>query len=170
MNTDFHLYTDRLVLQPFDPSELDVFIKINTDPFVRRFVWDGMIMSAEVLKGVFEKSAQHFAEDRWGLWKMMTQENNTLVGYSGLWPFYDEPQPQLLYILLEEHTGKGYATEASRKIIDYAFRELKFRYLIASLDKPNTASQKVCERLNFTFLYEKEINGNPLLFYKLTAG
>jgi ribosomal-protein-alanine N-acetyltransferase len=168
MKPDLHLHTDRLTLSPFEASELEVFIRINTDPFVRRFVWDGMIMSDEVLKEVFEKSARHFANDRWGLWKMVTRDTNTLVGYAGLWPFYDEPQPQLMYILLEEHTGRGYATEASRRIIDYAFQELKFTYLTASLDTPNTASQRVCERLNFTLQYEKLVNGNPLSFYKLT--
>jgi RimJ/RimL family protein N-acetyltransferase len=48
--------------------------------------------------------------------------------------------------------------------MDYAFTTLNFAYLVAACDTPNTASLKVCERLNFTKLEEKETNGVRLPF------
>lgn len=86
----------------------------------------------------------------------MIKSNGAYAGFVGLWMFFDEKQPQLLYGLLPDKTGLGYATEASRAIIHYAFNELKFNYFIASCDTPHTASRKVCERLNMTMIEEKE--------------
>ena len=40
-------------------------------------------------------------------------DTDITIGMVGLWEFFDEPQPQLLYALLPEHTGKGIADEAS---------------------------------------------------------
>ena len=46
-----------------------------------------------------------------------------------------------------DHTGKGYASEAARAAIEFAFAELGAHRVRASLDALNVSSAKVCERL-----------------------
>jgi RimJ/RimL family protein N-acetyltransferase len=46
--------------------------------------------------------------------------------------------------------------------------ELKLTNLVASMDKANIHSQRVCERLGFKFVEERQIDGKPVLFYKLS--
>jgi RimJ/RimL family protein N-acetyltransferase len=41
---------------------------------------------------------------------------------------------------------------------------------MATVDKPNTASIKVLEKLGMSLLEERLINGSPILFYVLASG
>ncbi|MCU0546019.1 MAG: GNAT family N-acetyltransferase, partial [Oscillatoriaceae cyanobacterium Prado104] len=59
------------------------------------------------------------------------------------------------------------STEAATRIIEYAFEELGFEYLIASCDRPNIESQKVAERLGMQQVEERTIDDNPTVFFRL---
>jgi RimJ/RimL family protein N-acetyltransferase len=73
----------------------------------------------------------------------------------------------LIYALLPEQTGKGFAAEAASEIIEYAFSDLSFDYLDASCDLPNRASQKVAARLGMKIYKQEEINGRASVFFRL---
>jgi [ribosomal protein S5]-alanine N-acetyltransferase len=84
-----------------------------------------------------------------------------------LWYFFEETQPQLIYALLPKAIKKGYATEASTKIVQYSFDELGFDYLVASCDRPNIESHKLAARLGMRQVEERIVNENPILFWRL---
>ena len=46
-----------------------------------------------------------------------------------------------------DHAGKGYASEAARAALEFAFAELGAHRVSASLDALNVSSAKVCERI-----------------------
>ncbi len=160
--------TDRIKLIPIDHNDFEVFKEINANAFVRKYLWDDNIMPDQVLRGIVNDVELHFKNDKWGLWKLMLLDSHVIIGYAGLWLFFDEHQPQLLYAIEPEYTGKGYATESAKLIIDYAFQELEFAYLVATMDKANADSRRVCERLGFKLMEEREIEGKPIVFYSLT--
>src|SRR5688572_27985405 len=149
--------TGRVTLIPLGKHDFKIFQEINTNAYVRKYLWDDEIISAEVLQQVMDGIEFHFKNDGWGLWKIITHKSETVIGYAGLWRFFDEYQPQLLYVLLPEFIGKGYATEVANKNITYAFDELNFSQLIATIDKANVSSVKVCERLGFEFIEERDV-------------
>lgn len=161
------LITERLTLIPMDKSDIEIFHQSNTNSFIRKYLWDDQEIPLELSKEILEEVENRFSQDSWGLWKINKKDDNQFVGYVGLWIFFDENHPQLLYALLPEFTKKGYATEASRKIIEYAFQQLNFDYLIATMDKPNIKSINVCEKLNFSLVEEKEIERKAILFYRI---
>ena len=143
---------------PFEPEDLNLLHETFTDPFVRKYLMDDEIISIERSSEFMSINEQTFRENGWGLWKIRVNEDDTYAGFAGLWNFFDEDQPQLLYGLLEDHTRKGYAVEASKAVMEYAFTTLNFSYLVAACDTPNTDSLKVCELLKFKRVEEKEIN------------
>lgn len=108
-----------------------------------------------------------FAQKQFGMWFIETKSDRETIGFVGLWYFFEEAQPQLVYALLPKALKKGYATEASTKILDYGFDELGFNYLLASCDRPNSESQKVAERLGMKQVEERIMNGNPILFFRI---
>lgn len=162
--------TKRLLLRPMTLDDLAFFHRINNDPFVRRYLWDDepvqLRVSRDTLRGVEEAFARH----GWGLWALQTRDAGETIGYAGLWTFFGEPQPQLLYALYERHTGRGFATEAAGAITGYAFDKLGFAYLHASMDVGNASSSRVCERLGFRHLHDRDIDGKPTRFYRLRPG
>lgn len=164
---NFHLKTDRLHLIPFTSEDTKVFQHLNNDPFIRKYLWDDELIDEATSRELMEQNKRHFEQDGYGLWKMRLKESKETFGYIGLWYFFNEPQPQLIYAILESYTKKGYATEAGGIIIDYAFDRLGFDYLIAATDEPHLESQKVAQRLGMSFAEKRIENEKPTLFYRI---
>ncbi len=161
------LSSPRLRLTPFLTAEVELFHQMNTSPFVRQYLWDDEVISIELAEQILAQNAQHFKEDRFGLWKITHNETDAFIGYAGLWFFFEESQPQLIYALHPEATGSGYATEAARLVIDYAFHQLGFSYLIAATDEPHLASQAVAQRLGMQQDRVETMDGKVTVFFTL---
>ncbi len=164
---NLELQTERLTLKPFAEGDLDVVERIFTNEFVRKYLFDDEIIEREQIEQFINISNQTFSEKKYGLWLIVLSESQVFIGITGLWHFFEEQQPQLLYALLPEYAGKGFATEAARKIVEYSFSELDFDYLDASCDAPNFDSQKVAERLGMKKIREELINESPTVFFRL---
>jgi len=161
------LETQRLLLKPILESELSTLHAIFIDSYVRKYLCDGKILPLQQVEEMLTESQKNFEEKRFGLWFVETKSEKEIIGFVGLWDFFDEKQPQLVYALLPKATKKGYASEAATKILEYCFNELGYQYLLASCDKPNIESQKVAERIGMRKVDEKIVNGNPLVFFKV---
>lgn len=159
--------TDRLSLHPFATEDANIFHEINIDPFVRQYLWDDEVISQELAIEVMAQNVKHFAEGQFGLWKISLKAADSIIGYTGLWYFFDEPQPQLIYALLPAFTGLGYAKEAAEQIINYTFSQLSFDYLLAATDLPHLASQKLAAKLGMKKIDTKEIDGKTTVFFRL---
>ena len=61
----------------------------------------------------------------------------------------DDGAPEIGYWLGVAHWGQGYATEASRALIDHAFGDLDFTALQAGARVTNPASRRVLEKCGF---------------------
>jgi ribosomal-protein-alanine N-acetyltransferase len=161
------LYTERLTLEPFAIKDLALLHTTFTDPFVRKYLWDDEVISLEQTADILQTNSRHFENDHWGLWKIIVKADQGYAGFAGLWLFFDEHLPQLLYGLLPGKAKQGYATEAAQAVINYAFDHLTFPYLLASCDTPHAESKKVCERLHMQLVEEKNMNGKPTTFYRI---
>ncbi len=162
-----NLYTERLQLCPLSSSDEDCFHQTNVSDSVRAHLWDGETIPLDLTRELLEKNTASFSREAWGLWKLLTRVDERYIGYAGLWTFFDESLPQLLYALNQPFTGQGYATEAARAVVDYAFRDLHFSYLRAAIDVGNDASVAVCERLGFELEAQRDQDGKPTLFFRL---
>lgn len=74
---------------------------------------------------------------------------------------------ELGYAIHDDLQNKGYATEASKEIVNWAFKNMHYKYLIAITKPVNVASQKVVEKLNFKKIEERIVmyDGKEQLFY-----
>lgn len=159
--------TQRLILKPILESELNTLHKIFADSHVRKYLCDDKIFSWQQIKEMLQHNQKYFEEERFGFWWIRAKEEDEILGFVGLWRFFDEKQPQLIYALLPKALNQGYATEAARKIIKYCFDQLGYQYVVASCDRPNLESQKVMKRLGMKQMKEKNIEGKAILFFRL---
>jgi RimJ/RimL family protein N-acetyltransferase len=79
---------------------------------------------------------------------VITTRDGTLIGGCGL-NVLDGPAPDIGYWLGIPHWGKGFATEAVRVLIDYAFTELDHAALQAGARVTNPASRRILEKCGF---------------------
>jgi RimJ/RimL family protein N-acetyltransferase len=161
------LETERLELIPMSSDDIELFHTTNIDGYVREHLWDNEIISRDMSLDILATVESIFREDSWGLWKILLKENGTYIGYAGLWRFFGELQPQLLYALLEQYAGNGYASEAAQRVLSYAFEKLGFTYLLAAMNIENVQSVNVCKRLGFSLGEVREIEGKRTYFYRI---
>ncbi len=164
---ELRLESQRLLLKPVLSSQLDTLHNIFTNPYVRKYLFDDRIISVQEVEIMLLESQKLFNEQKFGLWFIETKEKQEIIGFTGLWYFFAEKQPQLVYALLPEATKKGYATEASNQILEYCFNKLGYQYLLASCDKPNIESQKVAQRIGMKEVEKIIIDDNPTVFFKI---
>jgi RimJ/RimL family protein N-acetyltransferase len=107
-----------------------------------------------------------------GLWEKAT---GVYVGECYLAnPDWDVPRIEVGYFLVKEFTGRGYATEAAKATIRYAFEHMKVLRIDLRCAADNTASIQVARRCGFTQegcfrLYHRRKDGRlvDMLWYGL---
>lgn len=73
-------------------------------------------------------------------WPIFDLDSNELIGCCGLRP-HKENQYEIGFHLRPDFWGKGYATEAGRIVIEYAFHDLHAEGLFAGHNPKNIASK-----------------------------
>lgn len=79
---------------------------------------------------------------------LITLRDGTIAGACGL-EWRDGPNPEIGYWLGVPHWGQGYATEATRALIDLAFGDLGYEAVDAGARTNNAASRRVLEKCGF---------------------
>ena len=68
---------------------------------------------------------------------------------------------ELGYMITSEHWGKGYVTEAVKKLLNFAFNTLNFHSIVAVIDSRHVASERVLQKVGFV----KEAHFKEDFFY-----
>jgi [ribosomal protein S5]-alanine N-acetyltransferase len=151
------LTTEHLVLQPVTAADQAALLAHWTTPQVRRFMFDGAVLTAADVSEAIESSTGTFQNFGYGLWLVRLRERGglplseagPLAGTAGLRPLEDLGL-EIIWSLAPEAQGRGYATEAARAVLDYALGPLGLPEVLAEIDEGNAASARVAERLGLT--------------------
>ena len=146
---DHVLRTKRLVLRPVTVGDHAVLLAHWAAPDVRRFLFDGAMLSAAEVTEAIADSTRDFGRAGYGLWMAYERDRTDLVGTAGLRPL-EKIGLEIFYSLAPGWWGKGYATEAAGAVLDHALGPLGLPEVLAEVDEGNTASIAVIERLGMT--------------------
>lgn len=127
-------------------SDVDTLHAMWNHPEVRRYLWDGRMVSREQVVEVVESHLASSDAFRIGLW--MVSVGDAAAGFCGF-RFQEGggSEIELLYGLLPEYWGQGFATELSQAALDYVWRNTGFPRVWAHTDPPNIKSVAVLQRL-----------------------
>jgi RimJ/RimL family protein N-acetyltransferase len=108
----------------------------------------------------------HWVLKGFGMWGVEELETGRLVGRVGFHEPIEWPGFELGWTIGRAFWGKGYATEAARRALDYAFDEMGRDHVISCIDPENVRSIRVAERLGETLENEYvDGEGHRLLVY-----
>jgi [ribosomal protein S5]-alanine N-acetyltransferase len=142
--------SERLRYRPVEATDLDAFHQLLSDPHVRRYLLEGIQFPREWTEEKIADSGALFERRGVGLWLAHERAAGTLAGFCG---FLEIPslhaEPQIVYALLPELTGRGYATEMARFCVEQARAQPGFAEIIGSVDEVNAGSVRVLEKLGF---------------------
>lgn len=87
----------RLRLRPPVPDDLDAVHRLRTGPEVRKYLWDGEIISREGAASVLAGDVECFERHGFGIRAVLCTENQEMIGFCGLRFPDDTPDIELLY-------------------------------------------------------------------------
>ena len=142
--------SQRLIARRFTPLDLDVFVAMRADPEVARFQnWENF--TEDDGRAFLEWNAQRNpGEQGWFQFALERAEDRRFIGDCGLKiSEADNRLAQIGYTLAPQYWSHGYAQEAVRALIDYAFSNFPIHRITASVDPRNVASVRVLEKSGF---------------------
>jgi RimJ/RimL family protein N-acetyltransferase len=134
-----------LVLREFRPEDVGTGVASAQDPEVQRFL-GGPKDAYEAFTGL-ATHAGHWALRGYGSWIVERREDGEPLGRVGLWHPERWPGVEVGWRLYRSAWGGGYATEAARAAIGWAWTARGFDELISLIYPENVASQRVAQRL-----------------------
>ncbi|WP_183658099.1 GNAT family N-acetyltransferase [Prauserella isguenensis] len=149
------LHTPRLVLRPFEPGDLDALHAIRSREDVNRYLYDRPMSREDAAAKLSERIERYSTLAQPGDTLLLAValrapggEVGELIGDVNLhWQHGEHRQAEVGYVLHPDHAGRGFATEATRPLIELAFGELGVHRVYGRLDGRNAASARVLEKL-----------------------
>ena len=163
------LRTQRLVLRPISPSDVDALHTFWIDPAVRKYLWDNEIISKETVVDIIRCSEESFRERGLGLFAIeLLDRPGQLVGFCGLRPMEGGEDVELLYGILPRYWGEGMVTEAAREVLRHGFESCGLARIMGVTDTPNQRSVRVMQRLGMIFQDRRQYKGLDTVFYSIS--
>ena len=153
------LHTERLVIRRFRPDDVDAFAAYRSDPDVARYQsWD-VHTRAEARTFVGELAELHPGiPNEWFQFAVADATSDALLGDTALCIHADDAsRAELGFTFAPAQQGKGYATEAARATIDYAFARLGVDLVVAFTDSRNGRSIALLERIGMTYVSSERV-------------
>jgi [ribosomal protein S5]-alanine N-acetyltransferase len=165
---DITLETERLVLRPLSDTDLDALHRISNEPLVRPYLWDDEPVSMEQIEGIFSQSVREFAKKGLGLFGVRLRGEAELLGLCGFRSLENTDEIELAYQLSQKWWGRGFATEAARACLHYAFEEVGLERIVAGVEPQNVASKRVIEKLGMRYAGEMVPNQPEIPYFTLS--
>jgi RimJ/RimL family protein N-acetyltransferase len=158
--------TDRLILRRLDEWDVDDIFAMRSDPEVMRFIRapQNRVETVNWLNLV----SSRWERDYIGFCAIVEKQNKKFVGWCGLWRLKETNELEIGYAIAKNAWGKGFATEAGRVFLQYAFERLKSDKIVAVAEPENASSRRVMEKLGMKFGSLGEFYNRELVQYAVS--
>lgn len=150
IKSDLTLKTDRLILRPFEKSDLDEVLSYYTLPDVQRYL-DWKARDKSESKIAFDAMRKQTRLTRPGeilTLAMVRKSDAAVMGHVSLkWTDATAAQGEIRFAVAPAFRRNGYGAEAVKEVVSFAFAEHKFHRLFARTAGSNEASARLLKNL-----------------------
>ena len=139
--------TERLILRPFTMEDLDIIELLYGNPNIMKYMPCGSLSGEEIeihMRNIVEEGEKEKPENF--EMAVVSKADNTKIGRAHLSMDYEGDSAMIGWLIIESEWGKGYATEISKGLFDFCFKELNLHRVTALCNPNNTGSWKVLEK------------------------
>jgi ribosomal-protein-alanine N-acetyltransferase len=157
--------SERLALREFTLDDVDAMFAIIGDAETMKYY--PQTFSREDAADWIRRNLERYRRDGFGLYAVTLKATGDFIGDCGLaWQQVEgKTLLEVGYHLHRDQWGHGYATEAARACLDYAFRDLGAAEVVSLIRPENLPSRRVGERNGMTVDKQILFHGLPHLLY-----
>lgn len=164
--------TERLLLRELLPTDDFGMFELDSNPEVHKYLGNKPIKNIDESRTFIENIRQQYLDNGIGRWAVILKDTGQFIGWSGLKYYRDSVNNhqnfyEIGYRFIQEHWGKGYATESALAFIDLGFNDMKIDVIYAYADKDHFGSRKVLEKLGMQYINTFDYEGVEEVWYKL---
>lgn len=140
------LQTKRLITRYLTKADIPVWAQFFQDPEAIEFfpMYQGR-PHEECSTEWINRQLNRYANQQYGMQALIVKETNTLIGQCGLLikDVNGTPELEVGYGLIKKYWGQGFAPEAARLFIDFAFQHHLAESVVSTIATGNYNSQQV---------------------------
>jgi RimJ/RimL family protein N-acetyltransferase len=153
----------RLTARRLEARDLEAFAAYRNDPDAARYQSWTSFSQREAGEFIAAMALKNPGDAGWFQFALQSRDDNSLVGDCGLNIVEDDPRlAEIGFTIARAHWNKGYASEAVRALLNYAFNAFDIHRVTASADPRNAASCRVLEKAGMA----KEAHCRKSLWFK----
>ncbi|GAA3602355.1 hypothetical protein GCM10022199_02510 [Marihabitans asiaticum] len=145
------LRTERLSLRPHRSDDAGPLLGFYRRPEVARYLLHGPWTEDIARERVTRRLTRTGVDGPERALSLVVEHEGRVIGDVALWAT-DETgaKGEIGWVFDPAASGRGFATEAARAVLDLGFQRYGMHRVSAQMDARNTASARVCERLGMT--------------------
>lgn len=146
------LETERLIVREIVESDDEFILDLLNQPSFIKYIGDRNVRNAEQTREFIEnRFRKSYAENGFGLYLVLTKENQLPIGISGFVKRDTLPDADIGFAFLPQFERKGYALESAAELMKYGRKVLKLNRVLAITTQNNHSSVKLLGKLGFEF-------------------
>lgn len=146
------LETDRLSLSRLSCDDCEFIFELVNEPSFRQYIGDKGISNLHDAREYLKKSfIGHYQKHGFGLYQVSRRTDERPLGICGLVKRDEFDCPDLGFAFMKAYWSNGYAYESSVAVLDYGWRGLGLKRIIAMADGENRSSTRLLDKLGFEF-------------------
>lgn len=158
--------SERLDFTEWKEKDASFLFFLNSDEEVVKYTGDVPFKSeSEALELIL--NYDQYDKYGFGRWMVLRKSDQSPIGWCGL--SNREGVIDIGFRFLQSEWGKGYATEAANRSLDFAFNELKIDSVVGRAAKDNIGSWKVLEKIGMKRIETNDCHGIPAWIYSISA-
>ena len=138
------LLSRRLELVPINFIDADKLLSLLRNDKVKQYLCDNKEIEKDEVIRIVSGSESLFDAMDIGLWWIRILESFEIIGFCG---FFRGEIIEIIYVIHPDHQRKGFATEATKRLVEY-YQLLNLKEdIYAKIDEPNVESIIIAEKI-----------------------
>jgi RimJ/RimL family protein N-acetyltransferase len=144
------LTTERLEIKELTLQDTSFIIELLNTPGWLQYIGDRMVRDEQSAQNyLLNGPLKSYQLNGFGLNKVELKATGLPIGMCGLLKRDTLETVDIGFAFLPAYSGKGYAYEAAKAVLEYAYRVLNFERVLAIVTPTNEASLKLLGKLSF---------------------
>lgn len=154
-------------MRPFTSADAPTLHAILNDPEVIRYMPWKAVPTAEKVQKMVDVHIHLWDDFGYGWWGLELLPEKQFIGWCGLEYLPETDEVEVGYLLGKASWGKGIASQAAGKSLEFAFTKAKLNRIVGLVHPENTGSIKVLQKIGMTLMDELDLWGMHLLRFQI---